>query len=263
MGDEQRESSTTTTSGTPPRPSPPGGDTVQVRLIEHVKANKIDVALWLTRILTILFTIAYIIPIFGNAQSNYNKVLLANAATSALRLHQRLPTFTLSREFISRLFVEDSCHYFFYSLIFLSVNPTLPVLIPVVLFAILHASSYSLKLLDLIGQNSWWGARFIISIVEFQTTNILRMAAFVEILLMPMAVVYVFIGRAGLMTPFIYYHFLVMRYMSRRNPYTRNMFSELRMTTDAIAARSPSIIQTILKCGINFVSRLAPQQTPN
>lgn len=38
---------------------------VQNRLIEHVKSNKIDCGLWLTRMLTIFFAIGYIIPIFG------------------------------------------------------------------------------------------------------------------------------------------------------------------------------------------------------
>lgn len=38
---------------------------LQNRLIEFVKTNKIDVALWATRVLTIFFTIGYIIPIFG------------------------------------------------------------------------------------------------------------------------------------------------------------------------------------------------------
>lgn len=41
------------------------GGSAQTRLIEHVKANKIDCALWATRILTILFAIGYMIPIFG------------------------------------------------------------------------------------------------------------------------------------------------------------------------------------------------------
>lgn len=267
MTEEQKESkpsgagdagSTPNTGSSPPPPPPT--ESMQSRLIEHVRENKIDVALWATRVLTIVFTIGYILPFVGNAQNCYNKVLLANAATSALRLHQRLPTFHFSREFLSLLFTEDSCHYLFYSLIFLYVNPEILVLLPVVLFAVLHASSYSLKLLDIIGQNSWWGARFCISIIEFQTTNILRLAAFAEILIMPLAIILVFMGRAGLMTPFVYYHFLALRYMSRRNPYTRNMFSELRMATESLALKSPFTIAKILRGGIAFVSRLAPGQ---
>lgn len=46
-----------------------------------------------------------------------------NAATSALRLHQRVPRVQLTRQFLETLLLEDSCHYLFYSLIFLYTAP--------------------------------------------------------------------------------------------------------------------------------------------
>lgn len=232
------------------------------KIVEHIKANKIDVAMWATRMMAIIFAVGYILPIFGTAQSSFNKVLLANAATNALRLHQRLPRFALSKEFIARLFTEDSCHYLMFSLIFFNVQPTLFILVPIVLFALLHAASYSLKMVDLIGQNSWWGARFLISLVEFQASNILKAVAFSEIFIMPMAIILTFMGKAGLMTPFVYYHFLQMRYNSRRNPYTRNAFAELRMVVESLAGSSPPLIGNILRACIGFVNRLSPQTQP-
>ncbi|XP_055923697.1 Krueppel homolog 2 [Eupeodes corollae] len=241
---------------------PPPQQQVTIRIIEHIKANKIDVAMWATRMLAIIFTAGYVLPIFGTSQSSFNKVLLANAATNALRLHQRLPRFTLSKEFLARLFTEDSCHYLMFSLIFFNVQPTLFILVPIFLFAVLHAASYSLKIVDLIGQNSWWGARFLISLVEFQATNILKAVAFSEIFIMPMAILLTFMGRAGLMTPFVYYHFLQMRYNSRRNPYTRNAFAELRMAVESLAGLSPPFVGKVLRAGITFVNRLSPQPQP-
>lgn len=86
--------------------------------------------------------------IHRNAQSAYYKVLMASAATSALRLQQRMPRLSFSREYLALLLVEDSCHYLFFSLIFLYVSPFILILLPVILFAILHAASYSLTLLD-------------------------------------------------------------------------------------------------------------------
>lgn len=59
-----------------------------------------------------------------------------------------MPRLTFSREYFALLLVEDSCHYLFFSTIFLYVNPFILILLPVVLFAILHAASYSLTLLD-------------------------------------------------------------------------------------------------------------------
>ncbi|XP_031624326.1 Krueppel homolog 2 [Contarinia nasturtii] len=229
-------------------------------LKQHIIDNKVDVALWASRVLTILFAFGYVLPIFGNAQNAFYKVLLANAATSALRLQQRMPRLSFSRQYLQLLLVEDSCHYLFFSTIFLYVSPFILILFPVVLFAILHAASYSLTLLDQLGQNSWWGARLMISLVELQTTNILRLAALSEILLMPLVVFFVFMGRAGLMTPFIYYHFLALRYSSRRNPYNRNMFHELRLAAESLAnnPRVPPFGKKLLLSGISIVEKLAP-----
>lgn len=85
---------------------------------------------------------------FSNAQSAYYKVLMASAATSALRLHQRMPRIALTREYLALLLMEDSCHYLLFSMIFLYVSPFILILLPVILFGILHAASYSLTLLD-------------------------------------------------------------------------------------------------------------------
>lgn len=61
--------------------------------------------------------------IFRNAQSYYYRVLIANAAISAFRLHQRLGGVQFTREFLAQVIAEDSCHYLFYSLIFLYGSP--------------------------------------------------------------------------------------------------------------------------------------------
>jgi len=160
----------------------------------HVLTHKIDLTLWATRLATMVFTVGYILPIFDNPYNSYYKALMANAATSALRLHQRLPQVQLSRQFLYEFLKEDSAHYLFFSLIFLYAAPITLVLAPVVLFALLHFASYSLALLDTLGQNSWWGARMLISLVEFQSRNILRMVAFNEIFLMPFSIMMIFTG---------------------------------------------------------------------
>lgn len=71
-------------------------------------------------------------------------------------------------------------------------------------------------------------------------------------------------GRAGLMTPFVYYHFLVLRYSSRRNPYTRNMFYEFRLRAEAAAnnPRVPSMLRKAVHTSIAVISRLAPPAQP-
>jgi len=226
----------------------------------HVLAHKIDVALWATRIATIVFAVGYIIPVFGNPTQSYYKALMATAATSALRLHQRLPQVQFTREFFFQFLLEDSAHYLFFCLIFLYTEPITLALMPVALFAILHSASYSLTLLDTLGQNAWWGARMLISFVELQSRNLLRMVAFNEIFLMPLIVFLLASGRASLVTPFLYYRFLGLRYSSRRNPYCRTMFHELRLAVTQLAysPKCPGFLRTIVYKMVQLVENMAP-----
>ena len=61
----------------------------------------------------------------------YQKALLGSAATSALKLHQRLHgvQFQFSREYLQRLVVEDSCHYLLFSIVFLNSYPITSIII--------------------------------------------------------------------------------------------------------------------------------------
>jgi len=63
-----------------------------------------------------------------SAANFYQRALLANALTSALRLHQRLPHFQLSRAFLAQALQEDSCHYLLYSLILVNSYPITSIL---------------------------------------------------------------------------------------------------------------------------------------
>lgn len=99
-------------------------------------------------VIIILIFIYFLSLFFSNPQNTYYKVLIANAATSALRLHQRLPRVSFTKEFLRQLLLEDSCHYLLFSLIYLYVSPALLIILPVTLFALLHVASYSLTLLD-------------------------------------------------------------------------------------------------------------------
>ncbi|CAB3362505.1 Hypothetical predicted protein [Cloeon dipterum] len=98
----------------------------------------------------------------------------------------------------------------------------------------------------------------LISLVEFQSVNILRMVAFTEIFLMPFVIIMIFLGKAGLLTPLIYYNFLTLRYASRRNPYTRNMFHEIRVHLEATANKPsfPAFLKGPVQNGIALAAFL-------
>lgn len=69
------------------------------------------------------------------------------------------------------------------------------------------------------------------------------------------------------MTVFVYYRFLTLRYASRRNPYSRNTFAELRMVAETYAQKPacPEGVRNIVFKVIAGITRLAPpvfQATP-
>ena len=93
-----------------PPPSQPG-------LIEYLKRDAITSIMFGLRIYTI---IAGVIAILNPYSQLFTKVLMASAATNALRLHQRIPQLSISAQTLQNVLAEDSGHYLAYSLMFMS-----------------------------------------------------------------------------------------------------------------------------------------------
>lgn len=229
-------------------------------VVNHLKEKRIDAALLLLRCVTIVFTFLYVIPIAGNQMSSYQKTLISAAATNALRLHQRLGGIQFSREFVGRVFLEDSCHYLFYSILLLSAAPITMGLMPVVLFAVLHSSSFIIQLLNVGHYNATSAWRLLNNFVNSYSNNLLLLIACCEIFLMPMLIVAIFTGRGNIFMPFVYYRFLTFRYMSRRNPNTRVAFYQMRVALEQAVCRPgcPGAIRNLAHKLIAIVERLAP-----
>ncbi|KAM4709686.1 transmembrane protein 33 [Discoglossus pictus] len=242
---------------TPSSPPPP-----QTGAVQFMLANKLDTAMWLSRWFTVYCSALFILPILGlhEAASFYQRALLANALTSALRLHQRLPHFQLSRAFLAQALLEDSCHYLLYSLIFVNSYPVTMSIFPVLLFSLLHASTYTKKVLDAKGPNSMPFVRSLLEKLNANQQNILKFIACNEIFLMPATVFMLLSGQGSLLQPFIYYRFLTLRYSSRRNPYCRTLFTELKIILEHIVMKPacPDFVRRMCLNSIAFVSRLAP-----
>uniref|UniRef100_A0A671KWT2 Transmembrane protein 33-like n=1 Tax=Sinocyclocheilus anshuiensis TaxID=1608454 RepID=A0A671KWT2_9TELE len=163
-------------------------------LQQFLLSNKLETAMWLSRLFTVYCSIMFILPLLGpQAATNfYQRALLANALTSALRLHQRLPHFQLSRAFLAQALQEDSCHYLLYSLILVNSYPITMSIFPVFLFSLLHATTYTKKVLDTMGPNSLMFVRNFLNKLTANQQNILKFIACNEIFLMPATVFMLF-----------------------------------------------------------------------
>ncbi|XP_043560450.1 transmembrane protein 33-like isoform X2 [Chiloscyllium plagiosum] len=233
-----------------------------VSVSKFMMSNKIESIMWLLRIFTLMSTFFFLFPILGVAEGGqfYQRALLANALTSACRLHQRLPRFRFSRAYVTQALLEDSCHYLLYSLIFITSHPITLCLVPVAVFSLLHATAYTRKILDIIGPRSVPWVRSFLDKMTTHQQSLFKFIAYNEILLMPAAVFMLFGGRAHLFLPFFYYRFLTLRYASRRNPYCRTLFYELRVAIEQMTARPscPTFIRSACHKAIKLICKLAP-----
>lgn len=249
-------SSASSSSSPPPQsarsPPPPTSPS----LINILNERKTDAVLLLSRLATIFFTIMFVLPFFhSEASVYYSKALLSSIVTSILRLSQRIHHFELSREFLFSVFREDSAHYLMYSFLFLSSTPMTIVLIPIATYAVLHSCSFLAQILM-----SFPAIQQLCQRVTEKQVNLLRFVALNEIVLMPILILSIFVARSNLFLIFIYYRFLTLRYTSHRNPYTRNLFYELRQSTEYLCSRPacPPFVARLCQNIIVFVNRLAP-----
>ncbi|XP_067852998.1 transmembrane protein 33-like isoform X2 [Heptranchias perlo] len=161
-----------------------------VSVSQFMMSNKTESIMWLLRLFTLVSTFFFLFPIFGVVEGGhfYQRALLANALTSACRLHQRLPRFQFSRAYVTQALLEDSCHYLLYSLIFITSYPITLCLVPVAVFSLLHATAYTRKILDIIGPNSIPWVRSFLDKMTTHQQSLFKFIACNEILLMPAAV---------------------------------------------------------------------------
>jgi len=139
----------------------------------HVLQDKITALLFLTRLFTVVCTFFFIVPISGyDLNALYQKSLMSSAATSALKLHQRMAgvPFQLNRVYLSHLIIEDSFHYLLFALVFMSSAPITIVLMPITGFALLHVANYIQTLINVILRFSL-NDRQIIILVIVETTK--------------------------------------------------------------------------------------------
>lgn len=235
-----------------------------VTFIDFLKNQPTDIALFLTRLITIFCSLYYALPIGTRTaqQTAYSRAFFAAAATNALRLHQRVGALKFSREFFLRVIAEDACHYLFYSLLFVNTIPVTMALLPIFLFAVLHAANFLTKVCDGTGNGDIFIARKLKHFSVTQTSNSLRLIACSEIFIMPLLIAMIFTGTGSIFYPFIYYRFLVFRYMSRRNDTTRTVFSQLRCSLENAvdSPNCPQLFRNAAHAFIRFLCLLCPAQ---
>ncbi|VDK62108.1 unnamed protein product [Onchocerca ochengi] len=261
----RHDGSSPSSGSSPTRDSPSATYSHNVRghstLANFLKSRQTDAILFLTRIVTVLCTLYFILP-FGTRSSQYSaysKAFAAAAATNALRVHQRVGGLRFTREFLSRVLMEDSCHYLIYSVLFITSTPVTMALMPVFLYGLLHSANFAIQICHAVGKATNVADKMF-ELIRQHTQNLLGVIACSEIFLMPMLVAMVFMGKASFFLPFVYYRFITLRYVSRRNHSTRLVFYQLRVSLEQAVSspNCPQMIRNAVHSIINIAYRLCP-----
>lgn len=229
--DRQRTSDSAGDSSSPRR----GLDAV----IEHISNHKIDFILAVTRALTVLCTISYIVGFPGSPANRYKQALLVTAATSSLRLHQRMPPppfSQLDRNYFSNLIREDSFHYLVFPVLFFFNQPISLTLLPCALYALFNLAVYAISILDKIGNQDRLKMEISSLVAKYQQ-SLLHTIALSEVALMPIVFIGVFTRAVGFLVPLTYYRFILLRYRSARNAHLRLLVSQIWTLAQTYASR--------------------------
>jgi len=129
------------------------------------------------------------------------------------------------------------------------------VLIPVTTYAILHSCSFLSQILT-----NFPAIQQLCTRITENQSSLLRFVALNEIVLMPILILSIFVARSNFLLIFMYYRFVTLRYASQRNPYTRNLFFELRQSVEYLCNKPacPPFVARLCHSTIGFVNRLAP-----
>ena len=162
-----------------------------------------------------------------------------NAATSSLRLHQRMPPPRLNQftmTYIMNLAREDSFHYLIFPLMFFTGQPITLALLPCSLYAIFNLAVYAITILDKLGDHDHVKAKISDIVAKYQQ-SLLHTVAVSEVALMPIVIVGVFTRSVGILIPVLYYRFLMLRYNSTRNAHLKLLVSQIMTIASSMASR--------------------------
>ncbi|XP_057377803.2 transmembrane protein 33-like [Daphnia carinata] len=135
----------------------------------------------------------------------------------------------------------------------MELNCFLGIWLPIFLFALLHVSNYGIEVVEWFSPSALGILKKGLELIELQSINILRIIAITEIfilLIIPFSLLsFSFSGLAlPVVIVVVYLKFLVCRYTSKQNPFTRIVFGELLEEIEVLCNKSfcPACVRNFL-----------------
>ena len=250
------------TDGETPPTAPPPSDLIVIKnfLSRDFKAS----IMFGARIFAAVNGLLFAFSTFFNpslAFSSYQRVMFAFGLASVIRLSQRLGPVQFTKEYMISVVLEDSAHYMLYSCNFYAHKPTTIIAFIPTLYCALQASAFATTMLGECSNSTWNMLKVQLGKMKEKQQQLLRVVATAEIFILPLVGVQLFTGQCGsILTPLVYYQFLVLRYMSRRNPYVKNAFSEMKVVVNQMiySQSCPGFVRSIVSKAMGLIERMSP-----
>ncbi|XP_063686835.1 transmembrane protein 33-like [Bolinopsis microptera] len=195
------------------------------------------------------------------AYACFQRLMFAFGLASVIRLSQRLGPVQFTKQYMISVVLEDSAHYMLFACNFYAHKTTTVIGVIPTLYCLLQATAFLLAMLQECHNPTWDILKRQLNKVKENQQQLLRVVASAEIFVMPVVIIQLFTGQCGsILTPLVYYQFLMLRYMSRRNPYVRNAFTELKMAINQLLYKPacPGIIRTVITKVMGLIEKLSP-----
>lgn len=245
-------------------PSPP--TTLKEFLLSDVWSS----VLFALRVIVFVTGLLATIPLLGSrmAVNCYVVCLRCGLFLYSLRFLQRknqtqVPVF--SRQFIDFFISEDSGHYLWYCFFYQGYYPSPLLLFPILLYTVFQVPKYFSELSKFLSPSIRSPAGRLHNYIHSKQPSILRFIASAEIFLMIVVTYNLLSGSGNLLAPVVHYYFLKWRYQSRRNPYVRIMFGELRIVMQTVSSsqKCPQFLKNFIERSVAYLSSLAPPLNTN
>lgn len=252
--------STATSSGTGPQ-----------TLVSYIRQDMVATTFFFLRMTTIIASLVFVLSTFGLLgggllYSAYFNALMSAFFTFTMRLYQRKKQQTdlnlFSKRMLEFFVSEDSGHYMIYCFFYYNQPPHTLYLLPVFLYAVLSSVTYTNGLVPFLPSSMQRVVSRLNQYIASSQNGLKRFIAYTEVLLLLVVIANVFSGRMFFLSPLMQYQFIKLRYQSRRNPYVRVMFSDLRVGAEHVSRHPncPAFLSNLIQASVSFVSRLAPTE---
>eukprot|EP00041_Stephanoeca_diplocostata_P031893 m.1004043 g.1004043 ORF g.1004043 m.1004043 type:complete len:271 (-) comp24047_c0_seq1:4157-4969(-) len=237
----------TSTPGEAKRDAGPAPQGFFQRLTHFSKAcmeTPVATGVALARLSTIVLAVLMFTGIF-NSFKCYRMLLALFGATNLQRVHQRRGAdFSFSMAYASSLFLEDSFHYFLYAGMMYLEQPTLLFVIPPVVYGLFQAAPFLDKAASALFPASE-SLRARIAQLPARANDAFLLVAKAEIAIFFMMWFKVTsLTVNAVMAATLYAQFMMLRFNSRRNPRSRQIWATMRLFVDQLIVhpRCPTVV---------------------